>query len=130
MARIFLHGVSVSICAIAQQSSTTIATAGAYAVVVATALPTRALALTSAYLAEPGGDIAASHLLIAGHGPSAPRQRVLPGRQAGETHARMCLLDHAAELQAVLHELTDQDIAIDITPEALARADAAWDHTP
>lgn len=38
-------------------------------VVVATALPHCALALTSAYLAEPAGDIAASHLLIASDGP-------------------------------------------------------------
>lgn len=126
MARVTLPDVTVTIASRPAHSSTTVSAVGAYVVVVATALPDHGVTLTSAYLAEPRGDIAAAHLLVAAGPLSAPQHRLLPGAQAGQTHARMCLLDHAAQLQGALHVHTDEVVAIEVSPAALSRADAAW----
>ena len=121
MPRTQLTDVQVAIAGARQPSSTTIGAVGAYSVVVATVLPDRAITLTSSYLSAMVGDIAASHLCSA-PGEESPRieQRVLPGQQPGETHARSCLLDHAAELQAKLTEFTDDAVSIDIGATALS----------
>lgn len=58
--------------------------------------------------------------------PPHIQQRVLAGQQPGETHARACLLDHAAELQTMLAEITDGTITIDVAPVALHEATRAW----
>jgi hypothetical protein len=42
-------------------------------------------------------------------------------------HARACLLDHAAELQHTITELTGAQVLVDITASALARASQAWE---
>jgi hypothetical protein len=124
--RLVLYDVTVAIASAPERSSTTIATAGAYVVVVATTLPDRAVGLTSCYLGEIDGDTAASHLHL-GPGPEERlAQRVLPGDQPGLTHARTCLLDHAAELQEALAQLTGQAVSVDVTPSALERAAEAW----
>ena len=124
--RLVLHDITVAIATTPQPSSTTIATAGAYVVVVATTLPDRAVGLTSCYLGEIDGDTAASHLHL-GPGPEERlSQRVLPGDQPGLTHARTCLLDHAAELQTALAELTGEAVSVDVAPRALDQAATAW----
>ena len=124
--RLVLDDVTVAIAATPEPSSTTIATAGAYVVVVATTLPERAVGLTSCYLGEIDGDTAASHLHL-GPGPQERlSQRVLPGAQPGLTHARTCLLDHAAELQTALAELTGETISVNVGARALDQAASAW----
>jgi hypothetical protein len=95
-----LDDITVAIASTLETSSTTIATVGAYVVVVATTLPDRAIGLTSCYLGELDGDTAVSHLHL-GPGPRERlSQRILEAGQPGVTHARTCLLDHAAELRA------------------------------
>ena len=51
---------------------------------------------------------------------------MLPGDQPGLTHARTCLLDHAAELQTALAELTGEAVSVDVAPRALDQAATAW----
>ncbi|MGZ6670214.1 MAG: hypothetical protein ACXVH3_36775 [Solirubrobacteraceae bacterium] len=52
-------------------------------------------------------------------------QRLLTG-MAGETHARACLLDHAAELRAFLDPNGEEEVSVEISDAALAQAAAAW----
>lgn len=128
VARIVLDAITVTLDAQPQRSSTTIASAGAYAVVVATALPDLGVTLTSAYLGDMSGDTAASHLTIARPTGALLAQRMLPGVQPGETHARVCVLDHVAELQSTLASVIDDvdQVAIDVSPDALQRAASSW----
>lgn len=126
MSRVALSAISLTLDGEPERSSTTVGAVGAYAVVVATALPQRGVTLTSCYLADMISDIAVSHLCSApGHGAHI-QQRVLPADQPGQTHARVCLLDHAAELQAALASLINAAVAIDVGPVALELAARAW----
>jgi hypothetical protein len=121
-----LDDITVAIASTIEPSSTTIATAGPYVVVVATTLPDRAIGLTSCYLGELDGETAASHLHL-GPGPRERlRQRVLEAGQVGVAHARTCLLDHAAELRAALNEATEEHVTVDVGARALDRAAQAW----
>jgi hypothetical protein len=121
-----LDDIAVVITSTAEPSSTTIATVGPYVVVVATTLPDRAIGLTSCYLGELGGDTAVSHLHL-GPGPRERRsQRILEAGQPGVTHARTCLLDHAAALRAAVSEVTEEHVAVDVGARALERAAQAW----
>jgi hypothetical protein len=126
VARIALPSITVAIDGNAQHSATTIGAIGGYAVVVATALPELGLTLTSSYLAAMVGDTAASHLCSSPAGPPHIEQHILPGDQPGRTHAQACLLDHVAELQARLVELTEDTVSIDLGDDVLDRADQAW----
>jgi Ca2+/Na+ antiporter len=122
-----LPDVTIAIDGRLQRSASTIATIGGYVVVVATALPELAVTLTSCYLGQIDGDSAASHLLLAPVYAAALEQHVLPGLQPGQTHARMCLLDHAAQLQRAIALLSDEAVQIDVGPLALQGAAAAWE---
>lgn len=64
VARVALTGITIAIGGTAQQCSTTIATVGGYAVIVASALPGIGITLPSSYLSAMIGEIAASHLAI------------------------------------------------------------------
>jgi hypothetical protein len=45
----------------------------------------------------------------------------------GQTHARACLLDHAAELRDALDELMpDEEVMVEVSDGALARAAKVW----
>ena len=126
LVRRVLDDFIVTLAAIVEPSSTTIASVGAYVVVVATTLPNRAIGLTSCYLGELDGDTAVSHLHL-GPGPHERlSQRVLPSQQPCLTHARTCLLDHAAELQNAVSEVTEQHVSVDVGPRALEHAASAW----
>jgi hypothetical protein len=121
-----LDDITVAIASTIEPSSTTIATLGAYVVVVATTLPDRAIGLTSCYLGELDGETAVSHLHL-GPGPGERlSQRILKAGQPGVTHARTCLLDHAAELRAVVSEVTEAHVTVDVGAQALERAAQAW----
>lgn len=125
-----LDDFTVTIASTVEPSSTTIAAVGAYVVVVATTLPGRALGLTSCYLAEVQGDTATSHLFL-GPGPEHQiAQRVVEAALTAVTHARTCLLDHAAELQTQIGAITSEPVRVDIGTRALDQAARAWDQAP
>lgn len=126
MARVTLTAVDVTIDGQPQASSTSIGTLGAYAVVVATALPDHGITLTSCYLADMHSEIAAAHLCSAPGQHTQIDQRLLPPEQPGQTHARACLLDHAAELQTRVAELAGAAVTIDVSAQALRAATGAW----
>jgi hypothetical protein len=125
-----LDDFTVAIATTIERSSTTIATAGGYVVVIATTLPDRVYGLTSCYLGALDGDTAVSHLHLGPERQDRLAQRVLPGEQLGLTHARACLLDHAGELQAALSDLTQQPVSVDVRPRALEQAAGAWAEPP
>ena len=53
-------------------------------------------------------------------------QRMLEA-MAGETHARACLLDHAAELRDALDELLeDEQVTVELAEQALEQAARVW----
>ena len=63
--------------------------------------------------------------LAAGQPPHVA-QRVLEGLP-GQSHARACLLDHAAQLRDVLGELlADEEVAVDLAEETLEQAARVW----
>lgn len=124
--RVLLEAVKVVIDGHAEPSSTTLATAGGYVFVVATTLPEQAVGLTSSYLGQLGGAIAASHLHLGPDQHERFAQRLLAPEKARASVAGACLLDHAAELQSALAERTGSSIAVDVGPAALTRAAEAW----
>jgi hypothetical protein len=111
------------------RSSSTIATSGAYVVIVSTTVPALAVTLTSVYLGVIDGDTSASHLRLAPRRAALLTHRVLTGLQPGATHARACMLDHSAELRDALAQLTHADVRVDIAPDVLEHASAAWTAT-
>jgi hypothetical protein len=86
VARVILTGIDVEVDAVVQDASTTIGAIGGYAVVVATALPELGVMLTSSYLAEMVGDIAASQRARwpADHRPARPARP--PARADAHPH--------------------------------------------
>jgi hypothetical protein len=70
-------------------------------VVLSSVLESRAVTLVSCYLADLGDPAAVSHMCLARGQLPAVAQRVLGGLP-GQSHARACLLDHAAELRDAL----------------------------
>ena len=124
--RVLLEEVTVGVDGQNESSSTTLASAGAYVLVVATTLPGRAVGLTSCYLGQLGGAIAASHLHLGPGKHEHFAQRLLAPEQPRATVAGACLLDHAAELQSALAEHTGSSVTVDVGLAALTRAAEAW----
>jgi len=121
-----LSGVVVRADEWSETCSTAIDSVSGYVVVVISVLESRALLVVSAYLAHVGGPTAVSHLRSSPSGPSRFRQRIIE-RMPGQTHARACLLDHAAELRDALDELlADEEVTVEVSEEALARAAGVW----
>ena len=118
-----LDGIEVVIGGSRERCSTSIEAVSGYVVTVISVMQSRAVTVVSCYLANLAGETAVSHLrLMPGQRP-AFSQRLLSG-MAGETHARACLLDHAAELQSTL--AGDGGVGVEIGDAALARAAAVW----
>jgi hypothetical protein len=124
--RLALDGVQARGHGWMERCATTIQAAGAYVLVVETVLPERAAGLSSCYLSSLSGETAVSHLRRAPDAAAAFTQRVLAEGMAGATHARACLLDHAAELQAFLHDQGEEDVSVEIPDAALVRAAGVW----
>ena len=124
--RIELDSFHVRVDDTAARNSTTIGSVGGYVVVVATTLPDQVVGVTSCYLGDLEGAIAASHLRLGPDRHEQLRTEVLPAPAHVGERARACLLDHAAELQQALAELPGADVRVDDTPAALARAGEAW----
>ena len=109
----------------AQPCETTIQAAGGYVVVVDSLVAGRKALLVSSYLAELNGRTAVSDLTMIGSAPAEFSQRMVE-RMAGETHARACLLDHAAALQSALASTCSGRVGVTISDAALANAAAVW----
>jgi hypothetical protein len=120
-----LDGVEVISGGVHERCSTSIEAASGYVVSVISVVQTRAVTLVSCYLAALAGETAVSHMrLVPGQDPRFS-QRLLSA-MAGETHARACLLDHAAELQETLGQDDDAGIGVEMTDAALERGAAVW----
>ena len=101
-----------------ERFETRLASAGAYALVLSSVLPKRAIELHSSYLGHPGAPTRASHLLLA------------PGASTSETvehdeslipvmvARRRCLYDHLHRLQDFLTEL-GHTVQIPLADDAL-----------
>jgi hypothetical protein len=123
--RLELDGVEVWADEWHERCATTIQGAGAYVIVVETVVPSRTVGLSSCYLADLNGRTAVSHLRRAPGSPPLFLQRVVSG-MAGATLARACLLDHAAELRAMLDPDGEEAVSVEVSDAALERAAAVW----
>ena len=123
--RLELEGVEVWADEWRERCATTIQAAGGYVIVVETVLPSRATGLSSCYLCNLAGDTAVSHLRRAPGSPPVFSQRVLNG-MPGATLARACLLEHATELQTLLDPDGDEELHVELSEQALARAEGVW----
>lgn len=97
---------------------TRLASAGAYALVLSSVLPKRAIELHSTYLGHPGAPTQASHLMLA-PGKSTSEavehdERWIPVMVA----RRRCLYDHLQRLQNLLEEL-EHTVQIPLADDAL-----------
>jgi hypothetical protein len=123
--RLDLHGMEISTGDWQQPCETEIVSAGGYVVTITTVVPDQHLTLASSYLSTLAGETAASHMhLSAGDVRFDQRVLVLPGM----THARGCLLDHAAELRELVAVLLGRDdIRVELLDQALSRAEKVWE---
>lgn len=120
-----LAGVTVRINNVIADASTTIATVGGNVLVLATALPARALTLTSSYLARSDAALAVSRLAADAYHERLS-QHVTAPTEHHATLAGACLLEHAAALRELIAERTDALVIVDVDPDALERAADAW----
>jgi hypothetical protein len=89
-------------------------------------LAERRVAMAMRYLSQFNGAIAASHLCLWPDGDERLSAQVLRHAAHVAERARACLLDHAAELQQALTDLTGQPVLVDVAAGALQRAAEAW----
>ena len=120
-----LVGLTVRLGDDQESCESSIAAAGGYVVVVESVLAVRSVLLVSSYLAELNGRTAVSHLALISTAPAEFSQLVVE-RMPGETHARACLLDHAAALQRTLGVVEDEAVSVEISDAALAIAAGVW----
>ena len=121
-----LSGVVVRVDEWSETCSTAIHSVSGYVVVVISVLKSRALLVASSYLADLSGRTAASHLRSSPAVRGEFAQRIIE-RMPGQTHARACLLDHAAEVREALEELLpDEQVLVEVSEEALAHAAGVW----
>lgn len=124
-----LIGVEVHADEWTETCSTAIETVSGYVVVVISVLRSRAVTLVSSYLANLSGTTAASHLRTYPGAPAEFSQRMLDV-MPGQTHARACLLDHAAELRGRLEELLgEEEVTVEVSDRALEQAARVWSDT-
>ncbi|MGI8730186.1 MAG: hypothetical protein ACR2LK_09395 [Solirubrobacteraceae bacterium] len=123
-----LPDLTIQVAGSTEPASSAIDSLGGYVVVVTTSLPDRGVTLVSVYLSALGGDSAASHLAMTPGHDARLQHRLLTGLQPGSTHARGCMLDHAAELQQLLADLTASRVSVDAGATALQRAADIWQH--
>jgi hypothetical protein len=124
--RLELDGLVVRADEWSERCATAIENASGYVVVLSSVLEIRAVTLVSCYLADLAGPTAASHMRLAPGPPSRVSQRVLSGL-AGQSHARACVLDHAAELRDALGELLeDEEVSVELAEETLEQAARVW----
>jgi hypothetical protein len=124
--RLELEGLEVRADEWSERCATAIENASGYVVVLSSVLESRAVTLVSCYLADLAGPPAVSHMRLAPGRCPVIAQRVLEGLP-GQSHARACLLDHAAELRDALGELLEgEEISVDLAEETLEQAARVW----
>jgi hypothetical protein len=124
--RVELQGLEVRGVEWTERCATAIENAGGYVVVLSSVLESRAVTVVSCYLADLGGPTAVSQLRLLPGRPRQVAQRVLEDL-AGQSHARACLLDHAAELRDTLGELLEHDeVSVDVAEATLEQAVRVW----
>jgi hypothetical protein len=124
--RVELPGLQVLADEWSEWCATTIENVGGYVVTVSSVLQSHAVTLVSCYLADLAGPTGVSHLRLApGQSPQVS-QRVLAGLP-GQSHARACLLDHAAQLREAVEELlVDEEVGVELAEETLEQAARMW----
>lgn len=121
-----LTGVEVRADEWTETCATAIEAVSGYVVVVISVLRSRAVTLVSSYLANVGGATAVSHLRTCPTARAEFSQRMLDV-MPGQTHARACLLDHAAELRARLDELLgEEEVTVAVSDRVLEQAARVW----
>ena len=121
-----LSGVVMRADEWSETCSTAIHSASGYVVVVISVVRSRALLVASSYLADLSGETAASHLRSSPGVRGEFAQRIIE-RMPGQTHARACLLDHAAEVKDALEELLHgEEVMVEISDQALTEAARVW----
>ena len=86
-------------------------------VTVSSVLASRAVTLASCYLADLAGPTGVSHLRLVPGLPPRVSQRVLDGLP-GQSHARACLLDDAAQLRDAVGELlAGEEVGVELGEE-------------
>src|SRR5437764_11263757 len=124
--RVELQGLEVRGGECSERCATVIENAGGYVVVLSSVLESRAVTVVSCYLADLGGPSAVSHLRLLPGRPRQVAQRVLEAL-AGQSHARACLLDHAAELRDTLGDLLEHEqVSVDVPEATLEQAARVW----
>jgi hypothetical protein len=123
--RLELDGLEVCADEWRERCSTAIENVSGYVVVVISVLESRAVTLVSGYLADVGGETAVSQMRLTSGASAAFSQRMLRA-MPGQTHARACLLDHAAELRELLDDLFEEDVSVELSEHALERAAGVW----
>jgi hypothetical protein len=98
-------------------------------VTVISVLERHSVALVSSYVADLAGETAVTHMRLVLGRRSSFQQQVL-GRLAGVSHPRVCLLDHAAELRALIEEQLDEPVVVEISEGSLERASSVWGASP
>lgn len=93
---------------------------GGYVVVLSSVVQSRAVTLVSCYLADLGGPTAVSHMRLVSGQPRQVAQRLLKGLP-GQSQARACLLDHAAELRSTLAEVLEhEEVSVELAEQRAA----------
>ena len=124
--RVELQGLEVRGAGWRERCATAIENAGGYVVVLSSVLESRAVTVVSCYVADLEGPTAVSHMRLLAGRPRQVAQRVLEGL-AGQSHARACLLDHAAELRDTLGELLEhEEVSVEVAEATLEQAVRVW----
>jgi hypothetical protein len=120
-------GLNVLVNGAYESSETTVETSGAGVLGVMTILGTRRDGLASIYITDSTGETAFAHVRMTPQPTRlAPEPSKFPVPSAGQSHARACLLDHAAELQRILQDALGESVCVDVPDGALAFAEAIW----
>ena len=108
-----------------ERCASTIENASAYVVSVITVVESRAVALVSAYVGDLSGATAVTHMCLAPGQRASFHQQVLSA-MPGVSHPRACLLDHAAEMRALLEEMLEEPVVVEIPEASLEQASRVW----
>ena len=125
-----LSGVEVRSESWIERCRCTIENASAYVVTVITVIESRSLSLVSAYVADLSGQTAVTHMRLAPDRAASFEQRQVLGGFPGVSHPRACLLDHAAELRALVEELVEDPVVVEIPEASLEHASTVWGASP
>ncbi len=124
-----LSGVEVRGESWSERCACTIENASAYVVTVITVLERHSSSLVSAYVADLSGQTAVTHMRMTPGCAASFEQQVL-GEFPGVSHPRACLLDHAAELRALVEELLKEPVVVEIPEVSLEHASTVWGAPP